>query len=225
MAAPTQPWEYNLTIDGYIVPDDTSYVNPVLTADHNWLHLEARYNYENLRTGSLWVGYNFSVGKTLSLSVTPMIGGIFGRTNGIAPGCEAVLTYKKIEDRFCCNDINGCGSVAALKFEEREKGEARFCEPYRVQSESFLFWWLSLEKAAEHCPQFLHSGFNRVEFLVDCTQLGVNRVLESLFRSVCRIRFHNPALYRLWVSRNKRGGSAVNVTAISRQRINSLLVQ
>ena len=26
-----------------------------------------------------------------------MIGGVFGRTNGIAPGCEASLTYKKIE--------------------------------------------------------------------------------------------------------------------------------
>ena len=26
-----------------------------------------------------------------------MIGGVFGRTNGIAPGCEASLTYKKIQ--------------------------------------------------------------------------------------------------------------------------------
>jgi hypothetical protein len=112
VAAPTQPWEYNLTIDGYIVPDDTSYVNPVLTADHNWLHLEARYNYENLRTGSLWVGYNFSVGKTLSLSVTPMIGGIFGRTNGIALGCEAALTYKKIEASISNEYVFDTGSKA-----------------------------------------------------------------------------------------------------------------
>jgi hypothetical protein len=96
-AAAAQSWEYNLTVDGYIIPDGTSYVDPVFTADHNWLHLEARYNYENLHTGSLWAGYNFSAGKTLVLSVTPMIGGVFGRTNGIAPGCEASLTYKKIE--------------------------------------------------------------------------------------------------------------------------------
>ena len=27
------PWEYTLTVDGYIVPEGTSYVNPVLTAD------------------------------------------------------------------------------------------------------------------------------------------------------------------------------------------------
>jgi hypothetical protein len=66
-------------------------------ANRGWLHPEARYNYENLRTGSLWVGYNFSAGKKLVLEVTPMIGGVFGRTNGIAPGCGASLTYKKIE--------------------------------------------------------------------------------------------------------------------------------
>ena len=92
-----QPWEYSLAVAGYIIPNGTSYVNPVLTADHNWLHLEARYNYENLRTGSLWAGYNFSWGTKVQFSLTPMIGGIFGRTNGIAPGCEASLTFKKIE--------------------------------------------------------------------------------------------------------------------------------
>jgi hypothetical protein len=96
-AAAKNPWAYNLTVDGYIIPDDQSYVDPVFSANRNWLHLEARYNYENLHTGSLWVGYNFAVGKKLVLDVTPMIGGVFGRTNGIAPGCEASLTYKKVE--------------------------------------------------------------------------------------------------------------------------------
>ena len=65
---------------------DQSYVDPVFTADHEWLHLEARYNYENLHTGSVWVGYKFTAGKKLVLDVTPMIGGVFGRTTGIAPG-------------------------------------------------------------------------------------------------------------------------------------------
>ena len=98
-----QPWEYTLTIDGYIVPGGTSYVNPALTADHKWLHLEARYNYENLRTASLWAGYNFgrgdvSAGDKWELDITPMLGGVFGRTNGIAPGCEALLSYRgKVE--------------------------------------------------------------------------------------------------------------------------------
>ena len=95
--AAKNPWAFNLTTDGYIVPNGQSYVNPVFSANRDWLHLEARYNSENLYTGSLWAGYNFSAGKKLVLDVTPMIGGIFGRTNGIAPGCEASLTYKKVE--------------------------------------------------------------------------------------------------------------------------------
>jgi hypothetical protein len=90
-------WAFNLTVDGYIIPNETNYADPTFTADRHWLHLEARYNYENLRTGSLWVGYNFSAGYKLVMNVTPMIGGVFGRTTGIAPGCVASLTYKKIQ--------------------------------------------------------------------------------------------------------------------------------
>ncbi|HSY70447.1 MAG TPA: hypothetical protein VK813_17485 [Edaphobacter sp.] len=90
------PWAFSLITDGYIIPGQTSYANPNFTADRGWLHLEARYNSENFRTGSAWIGYNFAAGKKLILNVTPMIGGVFGRTNGIAPGCEASLTYKKV---------------------------------------------------------------------------------------------------------------------------------
>jgi len=96
-ASTAQPWAFNLTIDGYVLPDQDGYASPTFAADRDWLHLEARYNYENLRTGSLWFGYNFSAGKKVVLSVTPMIGGVFGRTTGVAPGCEASLSYKKIE--------------------------------------------------------------------------------------------------------------------------------
>jgi hypothetical protein len=69
--AARDPWAFNLTIDGYIIPHETSYANPVFSADHHWLHLEARYNYENLRTGSLWIGRNFSAGKKLVLTGIP----------------------------------------------------------------------------------------------------------------------------------------------------------
>jgi hypothetical protein len=88
-------WEYSLSVDGYLIRDD-SYIQPTFTADHRWLHLEGRYNSENFRTGSLWVGYNFNWGKKWQFAVTPMIGGVFGRTDGIAPACEASLTYKKL---------------------------------------------------------------------------------------------------------------------------------
>jgi hypothetical protein len=96
-ATGSEPWEYSLTVDGYIISGEDGYAQPTFTADHKWLHLEARYNYENFRTGSLWAGYNFSWGKTWQFAVTPMIGGVFGRTNGIAPGCEASVSWKKLE--------------------------------------------------------------------------------------------------------------------------------
>jgi hypothetical protein len=89
-----QPWDYSLTIDGYVIQGQDGYAQPTFTADHKWLHLEARYNYENFHTGSLWAGYNFSWGKTWQFEITPMIGGVFGRTNGIAPGCEASVSWK-----------------------------------------------------------------------------------------------------------------------------------
>ena len=96
----TEEWEFNLTVDGYIIPDGTSYVDPVFSADYKKLHLEGRYNYENLHTGSAWVGYNFSrgdvdAGDKWEFDLTPMIGGVFGRTNGIALGTEVSLNYRK----------------------------------------------------------------------------------------------------------------------------------
>lgn len=94
---PANPWEFNLSLSGYAVPHGESYVSPTFTADRDTLHLEARYNYEGLRTGSLWVGYNLSVGKKLVLEATPMIGGVFGNVNGIAPGLEVTVTYKKLQ--------------------------------------------------------------------------------------------------------------------------------
>jgi len=93
----SNPWAYSLTVDGYIVPNGTGYASPIFTADNNW-HFEARYNDENLYTGSLWFGYNFNFGKkNLKLTLTPMLGGVMGRTTGVAPGLETTLTYKKIE--------------------------------------------------------------------------------------------------------------------------------
>jgi hypothetical protein len=95
--ATAKQWLFSLSTFGYLVPQDQSYGSPIFTADHRWLHLEARYNYEDLETGSLWAGYNLSVGDRLVFEATPMLGAVFGNTTGIAPGCELALSYKKIE--------------------------------------------------------------------------------------------------------------------------------
>ena len=95
--ADEKAWSFSASVTTYIVPDFQEYVQPTFTADRGWLHLEARYNYENLETGSAWVGYNFSGGKKLEWEFTPMLGGVFGNTTGIAPGYKLSLTYWKFE--------------------------------------------------------------------------------------------------------------------------------
>ena len=90
-------WSFSFLMSGYLVPHDQSYGSPTLSADHAWLHLEARYNYEAHETGSLWAGYNLSVGKKLVFSATPMLGAVFGNMTGIAPGAELSLSYKRVE--------------------------------------------------------------------------------------------------------------------------------
>ena len=102
MAAPAEEahekaWSFSASAATYIVPNDQEYVQPTFTADHDWLHLEARYNYENLETGSVWVGYNLSGGEKLEWEFTPMLGGVFGNTTGIAPGYKGSLSWWKLE--------------------------------------------------------------------------------------------------------------------------------
>ena len=96
-AAISKEWSFSLATFGYLVPDDLSYASPTFAADHNWLHLEGRYNYENQKTGSLWAGYNFTAGHALVLEATPMFGVVFGETTGVAPGYEFSLTYRRLE--------------------------------------------------------------------------------------------------------------------------------
>ena len=90
-------WTFSLSAYTYIVPDDREYVQPTVRIDRGWLHLEGRYNYEDLNTGSIWLGYNWSIGEEVTLDLTPMIGGVFGETNGVAPGCELTLAWNKLE--------------------------------------------------------------------------------------------------------------------------------
>ena len=90
-------WDFSASVTGYIVPESRDYVQPTLTADRDWLHLETRYNYENLETGSAWLGYNFSGGSKVAWEFTPMLGAVFGDTTGIAPGYKGSLSWWKLE--------------------------------------------------------------------------------------------------------------------------------
>jgi hypothetical protein len=92
----SRQWTFDPELNFYFIPDDF-FVIPIFSADKNKLHLEARYNYEDMETFSLWGGYNFSGGKSFTYIITPMAGGVFGRTNGVTAGGEITLSYKRLE--------------------------------------------------------------------------------------------------------------------------------
>ena len=98
MPAAAQPadWSGYGSVLGYLIPEERWYASPTLAADRGRLHLEARYNYENLDTGSFWIGRNFDFGRKLTLDLTPMIGGVAGQSNGVAPGLLCTLTYRRL---------------------------------------------------------------------------------------------------------------------------------
>lgn len=84
-------WEFSAEADLYFT--DPFIFLPIFSANREKLHLEARYNYEDLKTFSGWIGYNFYGGEEFEYFITPMVGGVVGRTNGIAPGLEFTFSY------------------------------------------------------------------------------------------------------------------------------------
>jgi len=90
-------WSWDLT--GYWVdpPEEDSYGSAILRADHGVLHLEARYNYEEIDTASVFAGRTFAWEGEVGFSVVPMLGAVFGHTQGVAPGLELDLTWKILE--------------------------------------------------------------------------------------------------------------------------------
>ena len=97
--AAAQVWTVSAAAFTYFLPDERNYLQPTVTADRARLHLEARFNYEARDTGSVWAGVNFSGGESTGIEweFTPMLGGVFGATDGVAPGYKAWLGWRKLE--------------------------------------------------------------------------------------------------------------------------------
>ncbi len=96
-AVEASAWEFSASVYGYFPPEDLHYAQPTVTADRDALHLEARYNYEGLKAGSAWIGWNVGTGEKLRLDATLMAGGVVGDTRGVAPGYELTLSYGRFE--------------------------------------------------------------------------------------------------------------------------------
>lgn len=90
-------WSGSASLYAYAVPDDDNFVQPTVAVDHESLHLEARFNYEDLDTASGWIGKSFSVGDNVTLDITPMAGIVFGNTNGGAIGYSGSLAWRSLD--------------------------------------------------------------------------------------------------------------------------------
>jgi len=101
-------WNNSAVVLAIFTPDN-SFLLPVAYINYKRWHIEPRYNYEDMQTFSTFVGYNFTGGKKLKYLLTPMLGGVVGQTDGIAPGFEADLGlgrfgfYTEIEYVFDLN--------------------------------------------------------------------------------------------------------------------------
>jgi hypothetical protein len=82
---------------GYVVPEQEDFAIVDAMVDVGRLHIEGRYNYEGLRTGSIFVGANASAGDKLTITGTAMLGAVFGDIDGVAPGFRVTLTWWKLD--------------------------------------------------------------------------------------------------------------------------------
>lgn len=77
-----------------VIPQTWMYINDY--------YIEARYNYEDQKTVSLYFGKAFTIDKIAEYEITPMIGVVVGKTNGISPGLNFQLEYKRFSTFTQC---------------------------------------------------------------------------------------------------------------------------
>lgn len=104
--APPPAWEISSSIFYSHPPDSEDRLTPILYADRGPLHLEARYNYEDLDTLSVFAGWTVGAEGELDVAFTPMLGAAFGNTTGVIPalqidaGWRGLAWYAELEYLF-----------------------------------------------------------------------------------------------------------------------------
>ena len=95
--AEKRPWKATVNAYLFVVPDQENFFMVTAPVAIRWFHVEARYNYEALRSGSAFAGINAGWGQELRLNLTPMIGGVFGELDGLVPALRWTLTWWKLD--------------------------------------------------------------------------------------------------------------------------------
>jgi len=96
-AAPPPTWHFAATAYGYVIPGQPDFVMATLPVDIHWFHIEGRYNYEALHTGSAFLGVTGRWGDSLKLGLTTMIGGTYGDLRAVVPATRLTLSWWKLD--------------------------------------------------------------------------------------------------------------------------------
>jgi hypothetical protein len=87
-------WSTSIELYAFDPPEDDAYLSPIARFGHGAWRFEARYQYEDLDTGSLFAGRAFSFGETMTLELVPLLGLVAGDTDGVAPAIEAEIAWR-----------------------------------------------------------------------------------------------------------------------------------
>jgi hypothetical protein len=104
------------TLYGFAVRDQTDFLMLVAPADVRWLHLEVRYNYEGIGTGSAFVGWTGHGDRRVKVDATAMVGGVFGDVRGVVPATRLTLRYWKLDLLVEAQYVVDLGDFAASFF-------------------------------------------------------------------------------------------------------------
>ncbi len=92
-----ETWSGAATGYYYAMRDQADFGVGVASLDRGRLHLEARYNYEARNATSVFAGWKFAGGDTVTFEVTPIVGGLFGAAHGVVPGLEASVAWRSFD--------------------------------------------------------------------------------------------------------------------------------
>jgi len=90
-------WKATATAYAYFVPEQSDFVMVIVPVQIGRVHVEARYNYEALRSGSGFVGFDGAWGREVRMHVSPMIGAVVGALDGWVPALRWTLSWWKLD--------------------------------------------------------------------------------------------------------------------------------
>jgi hypothetical protein len=82
----------------YMQPRSMGFIVPKISyqGTKGW-YAEARYNYEEIKTGSAHFGKKFSFGNKSNFQVTPLVGVCFGALNGASVGSFVEFSFNRFD--------------------------------------------------------------------------------------------------------------------------------